>query len=120
MSISSFEDLMATTDLKVVEVDTSEWWGSSVYVREFDAYALEIFTRMTRENDSPFDVSGIAIVCALTLCDEGGKLLVDRGDFNASVETLKARNFQALNAVSMAALKASGLTSDELDEAGND
>lgn len=120
MSIQSFEDLLSINDLKVVEVETAEWWGSNVFVRQFDAEAMTIFSGMDRDTESALDVTGVAVICALCMCTDSGQLLVPRNKLDESVEAIKGRNFEAINTVAMAALKASGLTSDELEEAGNE
>jgi len=117
MSIKSIDDLLGFSDLATTEVDTSEWWGESVYVRQFDAEAMGIFVGLSQGGQkNTFNVSDVAAVCALTMCDEKGELLVDRKAWQDSAKKLETRNFEALQVVYLAALKLSGLTKDEQEE----
>tara|TARA_R110000765_G_scaffold372450_3_gene462874 strand:+ start:123 stop:491 length:369 start_codon:yes stop_codon:yes gene_type:complete len=119
--IKSFDELLGTTDLAIQEVDTSEWWGGSVFVRELDSEGFGIFIQLTgASGKSTFDSDNLAVICALSMCDKSGKLLVERKGWKAAAKKMSERNFNAVSAVAMAALEVSNLTNSKVDEAGKD
>ena len=111
------EAILKAQDLEVVAVSVPEW-GGSAHLRVFSGIERDAIGAFYRDNEANGYEGLREFVCALSLCDEGGKLLFDTSP--ADLEILKGKSAIVLDRLMEKALQISGLGADAVeDEAKN-
>lgn len=111
--ILSRDEILTAPDLPMERVEVPEW-GGSVYVRtmtgaERDAWEVNDVKRRKETGDSG---NIRAMLAALTLCDQSGKLLFSLAD----VETLGGKSAAGLDRVVDVALKLNRITQSDFED----
>jgi len=116
--ITSFDEFLNAASLKVEPVDVSEWMDAQFFVKEMDAEAFGKFIQLQQETkgddgNSSFTIEHMSLISAMTMCNSDGELIVSRDDWQESAKMLpRSLKYEALVAISGAALKVSGFTEE--------
>jgi hypothetical protein len=109
------EDLLKKEELEVVKIDFEN--GDWVYVRQMTGHERDMFEKsmMVKNRDKKGNVTSVETViddfraklAAITLCDEGGKSLLQPSDYMILTNSMSAKKLeqivnvaQKLNAIS--------------------
>ncbi len=109
------EAILAADDIKSEVVEVPEWDGSvmvkSMSGTERDKFEASIMVQKGKRQQ--LDMSNIrAKVCALSICDEQGRLIFSPAD----IKELGKKSAAALSRVFSVAQELSGISSDDLEE----
>ena len=105
------EQILGVNDVKIEEVEVPEW-GGTVLVREMSSAARDSFDLMIHGKDGSLENTR-AKLCALTICDEDGKLLFGVDE----IEVLGQKSGRALDRVFKAVQNINRLLGDSVEEA---
>ena len=105
----SKDQILSARDFKTKEVPVPEW-GGDILVRSLDGAGRDKIEAAFLSKET----EGLkAMVVALTVCDENGKLLFEQAD----VERLQAKSAEVLERVFEAAWEISGLRAGSIEAA---
>ena len=103
--------ILAATDNIIIPLDVPEW-GGRIYIRtmtgqERDTWEVYAQNQMTRKV-----VNIRAMLCAICLCDAGGQRLFK----DSEAAQLSEKNAAVLDRIYDLAVKANGLSAEELEQ----